>query len=208
MKSLTIPLVIYRPASVVAGHGTASIPYLFSQVCLNQIRLSLYQRGLPESLVLSGSVSMKEDPVTAERTYWLGKEELLFRAKVVIKSVRHHTHRRDMYCAELYKPTLLPGPTTAPQAHATEKFRAFTNALRLLNMDFAYRNLQLNIICYDDEEVTLGLKQISGSLSAGNFHAARRQVLDGLSTYGYTVRMYDYGVRIDEVRRPAEARRL
>lgn len=199
MESVTIPLAVYRCMSAVSGHGTASIPFLFSQVCLSQIRLSLYQRGLPESLVLTGSVGMKEDPVLGERSYWLGEEDLLFRAKVVVKSVRHYKQWRDMYCAVLYKPLVLNGPEKS-QPHFPVNFRAFTSALQALNEELASSNLRLNIICYDEQEATLGLKQFGQPLSAGNFAAVRQQLLNGLSGYGFNVRLYDYGVGSSQTR--------
>ena len=203
MESHIIPLVAYWPMSGSAGRGAASIPFLFSQVCLNQIRLSLFQRGLPESLVLTGSVTMKEDHVTGERCYWLGSEELLFRAKVVIKCTRHNGQWRDMYCAALSKPKLLHRPGMNSQPHAEPKFTSFMESLRRLIGEFAQRDLELNIICYDTDEVVLGVGQLGEFLPANEFVTVRREILARLAKHGYTIRVYDYGGQGSQLRPPA-----
>lgn len=192
MESLTIPLAVYRPLSGTSGHGTAPLSFLFSQVCLNQIRLSLTQRGLPDSLALAGSVRMKEDPLNGERSYWLGEGELLFRAKLVIKSMFKHGRWCDMYCAALSKPETVQEPKKITLVHSESAFIALREDLHALNRDLVRRGVELNIIWYDADQVSLMFKNFGAPLAAEDWVALSGQITAKLAKHSYALNFYDY----------------
>lgn len=192
MESLTIPLTRYLPIDGGANNGAAIVPYLFAQACIIQLRLSLTQRGLPESLVLSGSVGMKEDPITGERSYWLGEEELLFRAKASLQSIRHNDRWQYMYCANFYKPKLLSNPSRKEPIHSNQTFFKLRQAIKFLNSSYADERIEFSLISYDTEVVVIGVRQAGGFLSPAGFAEIQNRILDRLCDFPCNFKVYNF----------------
>ncbi|WP_116125385.1 hypothetical protein [Lewinella sp. IMCC34183] len=179
MKYQTVPIFPYyygsgssaESAVALLGVHSSIVDYLFNRFCLEEVRQSLVDLGLPGGFRDFGRVSDRVDIMSGERNFYLDRgtpeERLLFTAQLTVKGAVDR--QREMYCIKVSTPKAVLAPSTTQPGGRTialsaPEHRQFAEAQAALTA----QNISIFLLWKEGEKLHVGARSSAYALTEAN----------------------------------------